>query len=274
MKKRLRWNRKEDVFLIENYEKFVSKDLADEFNHNFPHRQRSVGSINQRLMKLNLRKRRRWTDAEVDYLKDRMGQVSLSEIAKYLHRSVGAVRKKLSDLGISLKDEMSDSITEIANKIGCSSNLIYAGIKAEKLLYHGRTNKVSGAYLISIQDVRDFIVYHYSDRWFKCYECGKPVLGDMYTKDCIPAGFKKPKPEPTKFIEVKEDYRDRFLNIIDRTRLNKKISSTELSEALGYNPQWYTSFKKNDSKNFDISVMHQLSSYLGMNLYIHLEEKR
>lgn len=273
-RKRLNWNRKEDVFLIENYQKYIASELHEKFNQEFPHRQRSSSSISQRLLRLNLKKRRRWTDKEIEYLIDRIGQVSIKEISKYLHRTVGAVRKKLSELGISLKDELSDSLTEIANKINCSANVLYSGVKDGRLACHGRTNKVSGAYLISVQDVRKFIVKYYSDRWFKCLECGKDVLGDIYTKDCIPAGFKKQKPDPVKLFKLGDDHSQKFIDVIERKRLIKKISPKTLSNAIGYNDQWYNSYKKGNNKTLNWNIVQNLANELDLNIYIHIEDKR
>lgn len=86
MTKRKRWSEEEEVYLIENYGKIDTKEIASKL-------QRTVASINWRAKSLNLSESRgkSWTTKEIELL---LSDSPEKEIAEKLNRTVTAVRKK------------------------------------------------------------------------------------------------------------------------------------------------------------------------------------
>lgn len=56
-------------------------------------------------------KNRRWTYGEVNYLKDKWGDVSIKSIALKLHRSISSIKQKAQRLGLTRMTEWGDYIT-------------------------------------------------------------------------------------------------------------------------------------------------------------------
>ena len=69
---------------------------------------------------------RLWTDGDLDYLRQNLGKVSLSEIAAVLNRTEGAVIQRAYDIGISHKLDTSDSaFREVAVKRNATKRGLY-----------------------------------------------------------------------------------------------------------------------------------------------------
>jgi excisionase family DNA binding protein len=108
---------------------------------------------------------RKWTEEEDKYLLDFVSSKSLREIAKRLKRTVGAVRKRLLQLGTrrKLSARVTDGHTksELAQYLGCSRKTIQRWID-EGLLkgrYEGR-NRQDDTLRITDEDFRAFWKKH------------------------------------------------------------------------------------------------------------------
>lgn len=96
-----------------------------------------------------------WTEEEDEFLKERVGKVSFSALAKNLNRTVIAVESRTEKLGISSTKFESGRLTanELANALGVDSHAVYRWIKKDDLkATYKSTRKEAKFYLIEVND--------------------------------------------------------------------------------------------------------------------------
>ena len=81
-----KWTKEEEEYLLKNYKK-ANRVLAKELNRN-------VGSIQQKLFRLNLLKPTRWSEEEDNFLVEKWDTMKLESIAKRLNRTPRAVEER------------------------------------------------------------------------------------------------------------------------------------------------------------------------------------
>ena len=81
-----KWTKEEEEYLLKNYKK-ANKLLAKELNRN-------IGSVQQKLFRMNLLKPIRWTEEEDNFLVEKWDTMKLERIAKKLGRSKRAVEER------------------------------------------------------------------------------------------------------------------------------------------------------------------------------------
>lgn len=94
---RKKWTKSEEQMLIKEFPVRTNKELAEMFN-------RSEKSIIQRahILKLHKNKQALWEDSEVEFLKNHYNtDMTTTEIAKTLNRSVGSVKSKAFAIGLA-----------------------------------------------------------------------------------------------------------------------------------------------------------------------------
>lgn len=107
--------------------------------------------------------RRDWTEYDVDYLENNIGQVKINSIAKHLNRSVGGVIIKMKRLGIGHTKNFSDGITrtELARLLGVDSNTVGWWTQKHGLPFHSRVTRHSRRYYFI--DPTDFWEWAYQN---------------------------------------------------------------------------------------------------------------
>lgn len=96
-----KWSEKDVAFLKNNAINMSNKQLAKALNRN-------IGSITAKLSELQLGERenithKKWTEDEVNFLKNNASNMTNKELAKALNRSVGSVSLKVSTMNIPRK---------------------------------------------------------------------------------------------------------------------------------------------------------------------------
>lgn len=85
-----------------------------------------------------------WTDEEEAFLLERAGNMTLRDIAKRLHRSWPACKRKLYDLGTRARDAQGYmSGMQVAEEYGCSIHRVYDLIRSGALPAHHPAGKVN-----------------------------------------------------------------------------------------------------------------------------------
>ena len=92
-----KWNQEEDEFLIQNYDKLTSAEIAKKLN-------RTIPSINARREKLGLIEHLPWTEEEIILLKQNYLFLSHEELGKILNRSKQAITAKCFELNLYKKE--------------------------------------------------------------------------------------------------------------------------------------------------------------------------
>ena len=82
-----KWTKEEEEYLLKNYKK-SNRVLAKELNRN-------IGSVQQKLFRMNLLKPIRWTEEEDNFLVEKWDTLKLESIAKRLNRTPRAVEERL-----------------------------------------------------------------------------------------------------------------------------------------------------------------------------------
>jgi len=115
-----RWSEEDELFLKENWENMGRSELATKIN-------KSVDLIFIRARELNLKineklsangKTEKWSDKEIQFLKENYEKLGISETAKILNRSDCATKQKASQLDLIIKIEFpwTDEEREIVRK--------------------------------------------------------------------------------------------------------------------------------------------------------------
>lgn len=99
------WTIKELEFLQKNVIKMTNQQLADALGRN-------ISSVATKIVELDLSSqiresggRRRWTQEELDFMKENAYELTNKQIAKKLNRSLGSVALKMCDLGYKRRNK-------------------------------------------------------------------------------------------------------------------------------------------------------------------------
>jgi hypothetical protein len=116
-----KWAQEEIDFLIKNWhqgEQYISKKLKRPF-HSIDQKRRKLGL---KLDDIKDRKGREWSEREELYVEEKLGVISIEDIAKKLGRSFNSVREKVVKMGLGDATLSFDGITinQLANAFNVS----------------------------------------------------------------------------------------------------------------------------------------------------------
>lgn len=236
---KLNWKKSELRYLRDRYLKTPISVIAASLN-------KRPSEVTKVMRLLNLQKHAKWSKQEEDYLKDHFDTMEIVDLANQLGRSVGSVKFKMHTMGLRVSQSFMHVLTvELASqKLKCNKEILYRGIRSGKLKYAGRKKGKTGGYVLYEEELREYIVNNYPHYKFRCLISGKPCTGDIYHQDHVPYDSKVVKPsKPTRFDLLYDcknpEMPEELVGIMEQIRANENLRQPRLSEALGYNEQWY-----------------------------------
>lgn len=263
-----RWTSAETNFLRLNFRRMRLSEMAEHLN-------RSIFSVCNKAQVMKLRKSRRWTAEEIDYVKDHVNVYPLPQIAKELFRQVTAVREMMKRENIRITDEIEMTIKSVARKIGISECVLYHHIGTGELKVLGRHVGASQSFLFNLNDVRDFIVRKMSHRRFKCYECGMSVKGDMYCDKHIGYEMKqKPIHTVARTIHISnKNYRPQLTKMLANIRRHANLNQSTVSVLCGKEESWYGIFERMDKPQITLDQLYDVLNVMGYDYEITFKKK-
>ena len=148
-----KWTKEEEEYLLKNYKK-SNRVLAKELN-------RKIGSIQQKLFRMNLLKPIRWTEEEDNFLVEKWDTLKLESIAKRLNRTPRAVEERAyNTLKLGTRNQWY-TLKEIQAMTGISKVAIRKRITRHNIPHHRGKTKQRPFMLDEVQLRRFLRDYHF-----------------------------------------------------------------------------------------------------------------
>ena len=129
-----KWTKEEEEYLLKNYKK-SNRVLAKELNRN-------IGSVQQKLFRLNLLKPTRWSEEEDNFLVEKWDTLKLESIAKRLNRTPRAVEERAyNTLKLGTRNQWY-TLKEVQSMTGINKVTIRKRIVKDNISHHrGKTKQ-------------------------------------------------------------------------------------------------------------------------------------
>jgi hypothetical protein len=251
-----------------NFKKKRLSEIAKDLN-------RSIASASNKAQILGLKIKRRWTQEEIDYVRDNLNLIPVQQIAKELFRTTESVREMMSNNGLRVTDEIDITLKDVCRQIDLDYFAVHYGIQTGEMKTLGRLVGASRSYIFDLEDLRSFVFKKFTYKDLRCYDCGEFVNGDIYCEKHLPFGSKKkPKPKTEFMVPIKnKNYRPKLRDALAEIREQNCLTQEELSEKCGYGKSWYGVFERLEKPMITLDQMIEVMSKMDYEFEIIFKKK-